>query len=289
MFRWIEKSVPVRDARAIEARLRGIGRDEDGEGGGKAGPYQTKKFTANPNGKGSLSGAQVGLGAAPWLIKKWFPERTDAEWDGLDDADKHTFLVQANAVEAQWNAKISEMRANGACDATKPGLLAGAMREYLLKNGGKTENMDDVGSKEFGPKDCKEWVRVFGSAPSEETVAKAIGLATGGTSPWVKNSANGHTLQITLKAVCPNGFKLPSCPQPGSGAPKDPCAGVTCPPGQHCENGKCVADPVKPAAEEPKKSSWLWLLALVAGGLAVAGAAGLFPKAPKIPPRAAER
>lgn len=177
------------------------------------------------------------LGAAPSIIKKWFPERTDAEWDGLDAADQNTLLMQANAVEAQWNAKINEIRYNGGCDATKPGLLAGAMREHLLKNGGKLENMDDLGEKSFGPKDCAEWRRVFGKAPDQETVAKAIGLVTGSTSIWVKNGANGYTRQITLSSVCPSGFKLPSCPPP-AGPTK--CPQVPCGPNEDCVDGDCL-------------------------------------------------
>jgi hypothetical protein len=61
-----------------------------------------------------------------------------------------------------------------------------------------------------------------------------------------------------------------------------------CPPGKTCVNGKCQAVPAEPA-EEPKKANWLWVLALGAGGLAVAGAAGMFGKPPNLPPRAAER
>lgn len=177
------------------------------------------------------------LGAAPSIIKKWFPERTDAEWDNLDAADQNTLLMQANSVEAQWNGKINEIRYNGGCDATKPGLLAGAMREHLLKSGGKLENMDDLGAKSFGQKDCAEWRRIFGKAPDQETVAKAIGLVTGSTSIWVKNSANGYTRQITLSSVCPSGFKLPTCPAP-TGPAK--CPQVPCGADEDCVNGDCL-------------------------------------------------
>lgn len=252
-------------------------------------------YVANYNAAAQeLSGSpQVGLGAAPALIKKWFPERTDAEWDNLDQADQFTLTQQANLVEAQWNAKIYEMRGNGACDATKPGLLAGAMREYLIKNGGKLENMDDLGDKSFGPKDCAEWWAVFKKAPDQETVAKGIGLVTGGTNVWVKNSANGYTRQITLGMVCPNGFKLPSCPEPGGGGGGkggggviDPCKDVTCMSGQKCVDGKCV-----PVPSETKKTNWgLILLGLAAGGgLIAAAASAAMPKAPKLPPREADR
>lgn len=177
------------------------------------------------------------LGAAPPIIKKWFPERTDAEWDSLDAAEQNTLFMQANMVEAQWNAKINEIRYNGGCDATKPGLLAGAMREHLIKSGGKLENMDDLGEKSFGPKDCAEWRRVFGKAPDQETVAKAIGLVTGNTNIWVKNGANGYTRQITLSSVCPSGFKLPSCPPPVGSAK---CPQVPCGPNEDCVDGSCV-------------------------------------------------
>lgn len=246
MFKWISK----RDEKGIEARLHGIG-----------------------------------LGAPPPVVKRWFPERKDSEWDDLDDADKASLLNQASAVDAKWNATIQQYKAEGACDATKPGRLAGALRAYLIASGGEVENLGDDEDK-FGPLECKEWMRVFNKQPdlasAKDSIKAGFGSVQTGTPTYGWRT-------VYLADICGSKITLPVCQPPAGPPPPAPqCSDKKpCPVGEKCVDGKCV----KVVAEgEPKKSNWLWLLALGAGGLAVAGAAGMFPKGPKnLPPREAER
>lgn len=258
MFKWIQKrSESSKQARnrAVEARLHG-----------------------------------VGLGAMPYVVKKWFPEITEDEWTAAESgqyagANTAELLAKANAAEAQWQAGIKQYKAEGACDATQPGRLAGALRAYLLANGGEAENLGDDEDK-FGELECKEWMRVFNKQPDAAAAKAAIQTFQGGMGKAV---ANHGWKVITLADICGSSVKLPVC-KPAAGPPPPPkpeCDAKTpCPSGHKCVDGKCV----KQVAEEPKKSNWLWLLALGAGGLGIAAAAGAFPKGPKdLPPREAER
>lgn len=216
---------------------------------------------------------QVGsmLGARPPVVKKWFPEITDEEWDLASSgqyagADTGSILAKAQAVEAKWNAVISQYRAEGGCDATKPGRLAGALREYLIANGAEEDNLGDDPDT-FGPLECKEWMKIFNKQP--DLAAAKASMKAGYGNVQIGTPTYGWRT-VYLSDVCGSNVKLPVCPPPGGGAPPPPkpeCDGTTpCPSGQECVEGKCVP---KPTSGGAKKSN-LGLFVLAAGALGLA-------------------
>lgn len=195
------------------------------------------------------------LGATPTLVKKWFPERTEAEWNNLDPADQDTLLKQAQTVEAKYNATINQYKAEGACDATKPGRLAGALRQMLMNKGAPAAALGPA-DDEFGLAECAAWYSLMGSSPTIEDAKQAI-YAT--NLSFNSGTATYGWMHLTLSNFCGSSVKLPSCGAPTGPQPKQCDAGyeldssgncvpvgptgcgsdTDCPPGQKCVDGTC--------------------------------------------------
>lgn len=191
-----------------------------------------------PGAVGGVSWLGDGMLGTPWVVKKWFPERTDAEWDQLDESDKSQLQALAQGVENKWAYAISQYKSQGACDATQPGRLAGALRAYLLSNGGTAENLGDD-EDTFGPLECKEWMRVFDKQPDLAAAKDAIKVYQGGMGAQTGTPTYGWKA-ITLSDICGSSVKLPVC-QPPVQPPGPECSPTKpCPEGFICENGKCV-------------------------------------------------
>lgn len=191
--------------------------------------------------EGMVQGTPFGfLGATPTLVKKWFPERTEAEWNGLDAADQDTLLKQAQTIEAKYNATISQYKAEGACDASKPGRLAGALRQMLINKGADAATLGP-NADEFGISECSAWFTLFGASPSIDDAKQAIYATNLGFN---SGTATYGWMHLTLANFCGSSVKLPTCGAPGGGpAPSGKCTndhpdcGAA---GFICVNGDCV-------------------------------------------------
>ncbi len=207
-------------------------------------------------GDGMIRGTPFGfLGATPTLVKKWFPERTEAEWNNLDAADQDTLLKQAQTIEAKYNATINQYKAEGACDATKPGRLAGALRQMLINKGADVNSLGPDAS-DFGISECSAWYTLMGSSPTIDDAKQAI-YAT--SLSFNSGTPTYGWMHLTLANFCGSSVKLPSCGAPTGPPPKQCDAGyqldasgncvpigpigcasdTDCPPGTHCVDGTC--------------------------------------------------
>ena len=183
------------------------------------------------------------LGARPPVVKTWFPEITDEEWDQAASgqyagANTAEILAKANAANSIWYATISQYKSEGACDATKPGRLAGALRAYLIASGGDENNMGDEDDT-FGTLECKEWMKVFNKQPdlaaAKSAIKSGFGQVNTGTPTYGWRT-------VYLSDICGSSVKLPVCQPPQVQPPPPECSPTKpCPAGQICVDGKCVA------------------------------------------------
>lgn len=167
------------------------------------------------------------LGAAPSVVCKWLPVECE-NWNEQPPEAQQAILAQAQLLENQYQNQVSSYKAEGGCDATKPGRLAGALKEYLIAKGGDQTKMN-LDASVFGPEECAEWLRVFGHPP---TIADAKAAKT--AKVW-----NGKT--ISVSTICGNGVKLPACGGGGPPPPPPPCSDSNpCPADQECVKGECI-------------------------------------------------
>lgn|SRR5574341_573926 len=252
---------------------------EDQTPGTLSGPPSHVRWLGAPGGM---------LGAAPYPVCKWFGgDPACTQWDQQPQDAKDAILKQANLLESQFNAQVATYKKEGGCDATIPDRLAGALKEYLVANGGDATKLSPM-TEAFGPQDCAEWMKVFKKSPTIDD-AKSAKTAT----TW-----NGKT--ISVSTICGGNVKLPICQVTdgagGEAPPAPPCGPANpCPPDQDCFKGDCLpkcgsgqkrdlatGDCV--TATPPKKSGLaifgVFLLASAAIGLVyynVRGTAGLSP------------
>lgn len=197
------------------------------------------------------------LGAAPYPVGRWLPYEAK-NWDQLNAEQQAQAKQIALAQEAQYNSQVAAMKNRpGACDATVPGALAGALREYLLENGGVEAN---VGTEEdtFGPKEMDEWIRVFGQPPTAADAGAAVGTVWFGSEAKVaiKLSTFCKSVKVPTKAVQP----VPQTPPP-------------------------VETTVPASTKKSSNLGWLLLAGSTLGALAFA----LMPKVKKLPPQRGAR
>lgn len=186
----------------------------------------------------------LGLAMSP-NVPRYFPSEAQA-WSQIPEDIQYQINAQANLIYKNQQAQIQYMQAEGACDATKAGRLAGGLREMLIKAGGNTAAMSP-GDNVFGARECAEWWRVF-ARPVTMADAEQVGAGTGGAK---------------LSVICPKGATIPSCPKP---APPPQIAPLPPP-----------VTPIVPVAPRPVKKANM----LVVGGIAAAIAGGGYLMAKK--------
>lgn len=219
-----------------------------------SGGYGGGLFDGSNNGFGGVSGLGAtyeqaaaglgaqGLGAAPSTVCIYMPYQCQ-NWSSYDAETQAQILAQANLVNSQFQAQVGLYRKEKACDGTSPGRMAGALKEYLASKGGDPAKMspdEDV----FGSKECAEWWRVFGKAPTADDAKTLFGTQTVGP------------LKVTLENVC-SGLTItpPSCPKPAPPAPPPAPPPVT---------------PLPPPVVKKKSMSSAWIVGgLLAGAIAV--------------------
>lgn len=228
-----------------------------------AGGYGGGVFDGNESGFGGLSGLSggstyeqaaagigtvSGLGAAPSLVCTYFPYECK-NWDQLSASQQAAVTASAKDINASFQAQMGLYRKEKACDGTQPGRMAGALKEHLIAKGGDPDKMDPDEAV-FGPKECAEWWKVFGSAPTVADAKALFGTATVGP------------LKVTLENVCAGlTITAPSCPKPVVAPPP-----VTAPP---------PAIELPPMAPKSGGTTTAWLVggllaAAVVGGVAIA-------------------
>lgn len=130
----------------------------------------------------------------PIMVKRWLPDECK-HWAEYTPYQQGELTALAGSKEAEFNMHVAQLRARpGACDATIPGALAGALREHLVAKGGKVGEAEDT----FGSAELAEWMRVFGKAPTKEDAEAAVGKTWFGPMP------------ISLGTICPKGVTLPA-------------------------------------------------------------------------------
>lgn len=184
--------------------------------------------------------AALGLAMSQY-VPKYFPYEAQ-HWSQIPEDIQAQINAQANLVYKNQQSQIQYLQAEGACDATRAGRLAGGLREMLVKAGGDASKMGSD-PKVFGAKECAEWWRVM-DRPLTMADAEQVATGTGGAK---------------LSVICPKGATIPSCAKPAPALPP-PAVPVPIPP------PSAVLPPVKP---QPKKANMLvvgGLMAAVAGG-----------------------
>ena len=217
-----------------------------------SGGYGSGLFDGSNSGFGGVGGlgatyeqAAAGLGAAtsvPWQVARWFSSNVK-DWPLMPAEQQQQLLSAAKAKEAAYQGYLQSFRNQGACDGTKPGLMAGALKEKLIAAGADKAKLDADDSV-FGPAECSEWSRIFGASPTAADAAAA----------WQYGGNTFGGVQITYKDVCPSP-KLPVCP---SAAPPPPPPPPPVTP---------VTPPVLPPTKKKSGVSTAWIL----GGLLAAG------------------
>jgi hypothetical protein len=184
-----------------------------------------------------MSYSALGVVMSP-NVPKYFPSEAQ-QWTQIPADIQSQINAQANLIYKNQQSQITYMQAEGACDATKSGRLAGGLKAMLIQAGGDPSRLSSAADV-FGALECAEWWKVFGRAVTMED-AVAVAKGTGGAA---------------LAVICPKGATVPSCPKPAPALPPP----VAPPP---------VAPPVVPVPVQPKKANML-----VVGGVAAAVAGG---------------
>lgn len=224
-----------------------------------AGGYGGGVFDGSLSGLVAVSGpmyeqAPVGLGATASdknLVCIYMPYQC-SHWNEYSGSQQDEIAAQAKLVNSQFQAQIGVYRKENACNGSKPGRMAGALKEKLIEGGGDAAKMDPDESV-FGSQECAEWWRVFGKAPTVDDAKTLFGTQTVGP------------LKVTLENVCAGtAMTAPSCPKPTAAPPPAP------PP---------VTPEVTP--ELPKKKTGTTTAWIVGGLLAAAVVAGVAVAAKK--------
>jgi|SRR3990167_2511435 len=129
-------------------------------------------------------------------VPKYFPYEAQ-KWTQIPEDIQAQINAQANLIYKNQQAQITYMQAEGACDATKAGRLAGGLKEMLLKAGANPAALS-TGDDTFGTKECAEWWKVFGRGVTQADAEQAA-TGTGGGK---------------LSVICPKGATIPNCPKP---------------------------------------------------------------------------
>jgi len=138
-----------------------------------------------------LGADALGLTMSPY-VPKYFSYEAQ-HWNDYPADVQQQINAQANLIESQRTAQYKNYVQEGACDATRPGRLAGGLRE-LLATIGEPKNLGPDESA-FGPLECKEWWRIW-DRPVERFDADA---------------ASHGMLDTICKGVT---VKLPNCTKP---------------------------------------------------------------------------
>lgn len=126
-------------------------------------------------------------------VPKYFSYEAQ-HWNQYPPDVQQQINAQANLIESQRTAQYKTYIQEGACDATRPGRLAGGLRELLVNIGGDVSKMGKDEAA-FGPLECKEWWRIWDR----------------GVEMFDAGSASHGMLDTICKGVT---VKLPSCPKP---------------------------------------------------------------------------
>lgn len=146
-----------------------------------------------------LSGALGGI-AMPAGLCAYFPYECQ-HWNEYPADVQQQIAASYNQKVAYFNSQIAALKAQGGCNATVTGRLAGQMKVALVKAGADPSKLDpqeDV----FGPKECAEWWRVFGHAPTVEDAKAAVPATYYGG------------MKVTLSTICGSNITVPACPKP---------------------------------------------------------------------------
>lgn len=151
-----------------------------------------------------VSGPSGQLGeACPYPVTRWFPE-VCPDWDKAPDAQKAEIKAAAQAKEKEFNSQVATYKNRpGACDATVPGYLAGALKEKLIQSGVDPAILDPA-EDIFGDKELKAWIAKFGHAPTQQEAKDAVGTV------WFNKQP------INLDTFCKS-VTLPTAPITGPG------------------------------------------------------------------------
>lgn len=135
-------------------------------------------------------------------VPTYFPYEAQ-HWNEYPADVQAQINAAAQAQQVAFNAQFNTIRSEGGCDATKPGRLAGALREKLVQAGGKLSTSDE---SVFGPAECAEWWKVFGKPPE---LADALSVS----------AASIGSAKYDINTICYGKILLPNCPKPATPAP----------------------------------------------------------------------
>lgn len=151
-----------------------------------------------------LAGA-LGATAMPSGLCAYFPYECQ-HWNEYPPDVQAQIAASYQQKVAYFNSQLAALKAQGGCNATASGRLAGQLKSVLVKAGGDPSKMDpqeDV----FGPQECAEWWRVFGHAVTVEDAKAAVPATYYGG------------IKVTLTTVCGSNIIVPLCPKPLPPAP----------------------------------------------------------------------